>query len=91
MSWNIAQAKQQFSELVRLSAQEPQAIYKHDTQVATMVNAQLFEEFQAWQLARQTPSLAAQFAYARQALAEQGEEGFQTSDRNKQRPDPFAD
>ena len=28
MTWNIASAKQQFSEVVRLTAEEPQAIYK---------------------------------------------------------------
>jgi hypothetical protein len=38
MTWNIAQAKQQFSEVVRLSAQEPQAIYNRDKPVAVLIN-----------------------------------------------------
>ena len=38
MTWNIASAKQQFSEVVRLTAQEPQAIYNRDKPVAVMVS-----------------------------------------------------
>lgn len=90
MTWNIAQAKQQFSELVRLSAQEPQAIYKHDTPVATMVNAKEFAAFTAWRNAQQTPTLLAQFAQVREALAQAGESGFAETDRTQQRPNPFA-
>jgi antitoxin (DNA-binding transcriptional repressor) of toxin-antitoxin stability system len=90
MTWNIAQAKQQFSELVRLSAQEPQAIYKHDTPVATMVNAQEFAAFRAWRSAQQTPTLLAQFAQGRAAVAEL-EGSFIDTDRVLQRHNPFTE
>ncbi len=37
MSCNIAQAKKHFFEVVRLSAQEPQAIHNRETAVATVI------------------------------------------------------
>ena len=45
MTWNIASAKQQFSEVVRLTAEEPQAIYNRDKPVAVMISVEEFEEF----------------------------------------------
>src|SRR5665647_1228899 len=70
MTWNIAQAKQQFSEVVRLSAQEPQAIYKRDKPVAMLINADEFEAFQRWHTAQHEASLTEQFAELRLALQE---------------------
>lgn len=72
MNWNIADAKQQFSEVVRLSAEEPQAIYNRNTPVAALINASEFERFQAWLAAQATPDLLAQFDELRQALGEAG-------------------
>ena len=68
MTWNIAQAKQQFSEVVRLSIQEPQAIYNRDKPVAMLVNAQVFEEFQQWHTRQHEPTLSEQFGEIRAAL-----------------------
>ena len=48
MTWNIASAKQQFSEVVRLTAEEPQAIYNRDKPVAVLISAEEFEEFKQW-------------------------------------------
>jgi antitoxin (DNA-binding transcriptional repressor) of toxin-antitoxin stability system len=70
MSWNIAQAKQQFSELVRLCAEEPQAIYNRDRAVATLVNASEFEQFQRWREQNQRTSLVAHFEQGRRAFSE---------------------
>jgi PHD/YefM family antitoxin component YafN of YafNO toxin-antitoxin module len=39
MICNIAQVKQQLSEVVRLSAQEPQAIYNREKTVAMLISA----------------------------------------------------
>ena len=61
MSWNIAQAKQQVSEVVRLSAREPQAIYNRDKPVAVLINADEFEAFRRWRAGQHEPTLAAQF------------------------------
>jgi prevent-host-death family protein len=70
MTWNIAQAKQQFSEVVRLSAQEPQAIYNREKPVAALVNALEYEQFQQWRAQQQIPSLIAEFEELRNALHE---------------------
>ena len=68
MPWNIAQAKQQFSEVVRLSLQEPQAIYNRDKPVAMLVNAELFEAFHQWHTRQHEPTLSEQFSEIRAAL-----------------------
>lgn len=73
MSWNIAQAKQQFSEVVRLSAQEPQAIYNREKPVAMLISADEFEQFHHWRSAQHEPSLMEQFDEARAALQEAGQ------------------
>jgi prevent-host-death family protein len=46
MTWHITSAKQQFSEVVRLAAQEPQAIYNRDRPVAVLISANEFEGYQ---------------------------------------------
>ena len=61
MWWNIAQAKQQFSEVVQLSAIEPQAIYNRNTAVATVVSAEEYALFQPWRVATEEPTLEQQF------------------------------
>lgn len=87
MTWNIAQAKQQFSEVVRLSVQEPQAIYNRDKPVAMLVNAELFEAFHQWQTRQHEPTLAEQFSEIRTALQDARQDGLNlparsTSQRN---------
>jgi prevent-host-death family protein len=68
MAWNIALAKQQFSELVRLSAEEPQTIYNRDRPVAMLVNASEFEQFQRWRTKQRLSSLLDHFQQGRQAF-----------------------
>ena len=58
MHWNIANAKQQFSEVVRLAAQAPQPIYNRDKAVAVLISAQDFEDFRQWQTQHAKPTLA---------------------------------
>ena len=58
MTWNIASAKQQFSEVVRLTAEEPQAIYNRDKPVAVLISAEEFEEFKQWREGRAKPTWA---------------------------------
>jgi hypothetical protein len=80
MSWNIAHAKQQFSELVRLCAQEPQPVYNRTRQVAVVIGADDFAAFEAWRRARQAPAalgVASLFGEARSALRELGVEGLE--------------
>ncbi|MEN9419055.1 MAG: hypothetical protein RI988_2675 [Pseudomonadota bacterium] len=80
MSWNIANAKQQFSELVRLCAEEPQPVFNRSRQVAVVVSAEEFAAFEAWRKARQAPAVlgvAGLFGEARSALRELGAEGLE--------------
>jgi PHD/YefM family antitoxin component YafN of YafNO toxin-antitoxin module len=91
MTWNIASAKQQFSEVVRLTAQEPQAIYNRDKPVAVMVSPQEFEEFRRWKAEREKPDLMALFAELRAALIADGaEDGIELPPRTD-RFNPLVD
>jgi prevent-host-death family protein len=92
VSWNIAQAKQQFSEVVRLSAKEPQAIYNRETPVAAVINAEEYAQFQQWRTASQEPTLEQQFDELRQALAEVGFNELPTVPRKSlERPNSFLE
>jgi len=78
MNWNIAQAKQHFSDVVKLAATEPQIIYNRNTPVAALITAEELAEYQAWKAAQPgKPSLVEVFAQMR-ALA-------------KDDPDPLPD
>ena len=88
MTWNIASAKQQFSEGVRLTAEEPQAIYNRDKPVAVIISAQDFEDFQRWRAERDRPSLAQQFDEIRALLAAEGLDGIELPPRTT-RPNPM--
>lgn len=88
MTWNIASAKQQFSEVVRLTAEEPQAIYNRDKPVAVIISAQDFEDFQRWRAERDRPSLAQQFDEIRALLAAEGLDGIELPPRTT-RPNPM--
>jgi prevent-host-death family protein len=90
MTWNIASAKQQFSEVVRLTAQEPQAIYNRDKPVAVLVSATEFEAFKHWQQTQLRPSMNDLFAEIRGVLAADGEDGIEIAPRTN-RASPFDD
>jgi len=69
MNWNIAQAKQRFSEVVKQAAKEPQIIYNRNTPVAALIAAEELAEYRAWkQNQPDKPSLVEAFAQMR-ALA----------------------
>ncbi len=91
MTWNIAQAKQQFSEVVRLTAQEPQAIYNRDKPVAVLVNPDEFAEFDQWRARQRESSLIDQFSEGRAALAAAGVSEMVLTDRHAtERPNAFV-
>ena len=71
MSWNIAQAKQRFSEVVRQAAEEPQLIYNRDHLVAAVIDAEDFEAFKQWRERTRQRTLADEFAELRQILREE--------------------
>ena len=73
MPWNIAQAKQHFSEVVKQATTEPQLIYNRNQPVAALISADDYAAFEEW---RRTPTkprtLAEEFAEFRQILEEEG-------------------
>ncbi|MDO5691875.1 MAG: type II toxin-antitoxin system prevent-host-death family antitoxin [Pseudomonadota bacterium] len=90
MEWTIGNAKQQFSEVVRLTAQEPQAIYKRDKPVAVVVSVEEFEEFKRWKAQRKQPTFSEVFAEIRQILKEEGADGIEIPPRTD-RYNPLVD
>ena len=66
MQWNVAEAKQKFSAVLRASVDEPQEILNRGRLVAAVVDAEAFQQFQDWQKQQKTASLAATFAELRQ-------------------------
>ena len=62
--WNVGEAKQQFSEVLRRSEKEPQLVYRRDELIAVIVHADDSESFTGGA----KRSLADQFAEARQLL-----------------------
>jgi prevent-host-death family protein len=90
MTWNIASAKQQFSEVVRLTAQEPQAIYNRDKPVAVLISAQDYEQFKQWQAQHKRPTLSALFEEIRAILAAEGADGIELPPRTT-RYNPMVD
>ena len=71
MPWNIAQAKQQFSEMVRRSATQPQLIYKRKNLVAAVIDAEEYRAFKAWSDQARERTLADEFAELRGIMREQ--------------------
>ncbi|MGA1327039.1 MAG: type II toxin-antitoxin system prevent-host-death family antitoxin [Rubrivivax sp.] len=84
MSWTIADAKQQFSEVVRLCAHEPQTVYKRARPVAAVISAEDYAAFDAWRRAQQATAaldVPGLFGPARQALIEAGADGLELPSR----------
>ena len=66
--WLTGEAKQRFSEVLRRSEEEPQAIYRRDEFVAAVVSAREYEEFERWREARRR-SLGSTFDEVRELAA----------------------
>lgn len=67
--WLTGEAKQQFSELLRRSADEPQLIYRRDRLVAALVSAEDFAELERSREARSRGTLGERFDEVRQICA----------------------
>lgn len=90
MQWSIAQAKQQFSEVVRLAAEEPQAIYNRNTPVAMLVGTDEFEKFRQWKALEAANPLVDSLAHLRAGLVAAGLDGIEIEPRSTQgRPNSF--
>lgn len=89
MNWNIADAKQKFSELIREAENEPQWIYNRDRLVAAVVPAESLQEFLAWRDEKERPSLGEAFDELRRICQEE-DYTFEIPPR-QERPNPFPD
>lgn len=90
MNWSIAQAKQQFSEVVRLAAEEPQAIYNRATPVAMIVGTHDYEAFRQWQVSQGVNPLVDSLARLREALGVAGLDRIDIEPRpTENRPNAF--
>lgn len=74
MPWNIAQAKQRFSEIVRLAAEGPQLIYNRKRLVAAVIDAEEYRAFKEWSEQATGRNVAEEFAELRQIMHEENYE-----------------
>ena len=89
MTWNVADAKQQLSQVIRAAQQEPQWIYNRDRLVAGVVEPETLQEFLSWREQTRRPSLGEAFAEFRRLCADEQYE-LVIPERHD-RPNPFAD
>ena len=89
MRWKIGQAKQQFSEVVRRAATEPQLICNRDRVVAAVVDAASVERLRAIRQSEHRASIATAFEGLRALVALEGYP-LKTPRRTTRR-NPFAD
>ena len=61
MKWKIADAKVNFSELIRKAEKEPQLIYNRDRMVAVVVSRDEYEEFERIKKAGSERNIASAF------------------------------
>ncbi|MBK1630971.1 hypothetical protein CKO31_09500 [Thiohalocapsa halophila] len=71
MSWNIADAKQRFSELIKQAVAEPQLIYNRKRLVAAVIDAEDYQAFKAWSEQRAARTLADEMAELRALMQEE--------------------
>ena len=90
MQWSVAQAKQQFSEVVRLAAGEPQTICNRTTPVAVVVGTAEFEAFRQWKEQQRGNPLRGSLERLRAELEVAGLDGIEIEARALQgRPNAF--
>ena len=87
MNWKIADAKQNFSELVKAAEGEPQWIYNRDKLVAAVVPAETLKEFLGWRRHHASRTLAEAFDELRR-ICEEEEYTLEIPPR-QERPNPF--
>lgn len=74
MSWNIAEAKQRFSEVVRRAAEEPQVIYNRGRPVAAVIGTETLASLEACRKQARPRTLAEEMAELRRIAAEENYE-----------------
>jgi prevent-host-death family protein len=74
MPWNIAEAKQRFSEIVRRATENPQLIYNRKRLVAAVIDAEDYNAFKAWAERTAERTLGDELGELRQIMREEGYE-----------------
>lgn len=74
MPWNIAQAKQRFSEIVRRATEGPQLIYNRNRLVAVVIDAEDYRAFKEWSERTAGRTLAEELAELRQIMQKESYE-----------------
>jgi hypothetical protein len=69
VKWTTAQARENFSRLLREAKNEPQEVFNRDHFVAAVVDEETYRAFRAWRESR--ASLQKAFAGVRQILQEE--------------------
>ena len=72
MKWSVAKAREQFSDLLRKAAIEPQEIYNRDRLVAAVLGPDSFRELSEFMEKRTRKTLGESFADLRKVMAEEG-------------------
>lgn len=70
--WKVAEARQQFSEVLRRSTEEPQRIYRRETLVGAVIGAELLEDFERWREERRRQTLGRRFDEVREICVAEG-------------------
>jgi hypothetical protein len=89
VNWNVAEAKQKLSEVIRAAEEEPQWLYNRDRLVGAVVEPETLQEFLAWRERSRRPSLGEAFSELRKLCSEEGYT-LEIPSRSD-RPNPFAD
>jgi prevent-host-death family protein len=89
MDWKIGEAKQQLSDLVRRSSEEPQILFNRDRPVAAVINVAEFRQFVAWQTSRSKRPLVDALAEA-QRICQEEDYSFEVPAR-ADRPNPLVE
>lgn len=71
MKWNIAKARERFSDLIRGAKEAPQPIFNRDRMVAVVIDPRAYEEFETWRRAQKKMSLADSFGELRRICEEE--------------------
>lgn len=91
MNWNVAQAKQHLSEMIREAAREPQLIYNRNRPVAAVIAADELAGYRAWKEQQAKPqTLFDAFAELRR-LADGNPDPIPDPDRSTMRPNAFVE
>ena len=71
MNWQIATAKQKFSQVVRAASEEPQRVFNRSRLVAAVVDGPTFEAFLAWKQDQESRSVADDIAELRALFSDE--------------------